>query len=144
MRVSPCPQRRRDTSVPELASSPEAVLPKRLGQPRGQMIGGDGVTSGRLPSLRRLFLQRPAESGQSCRLGNVHTLRVAGGLSLSVIWRGGPLTLRLVGDLLESGQDRGALVRCEVGVVVGMIEEWGQGGGNLVPGALSAEAVHLA
>lgn len=51
---------------------------------------------------------------------------------------------RLVGNLLQAGQDRGALDRCQVGaVVVGMIEEWCQGGGDVVPGALSTEAVHL-
>ncbi|WP_319056232.1 hypothetical protein [Streptomyces europaeiscabiei] len=56
----------------------------------------------------------------------------------------GASLLRLVGDLLQAGQDRGALDRREVGAtVVGMIEEWRQSGGDVVPGVLSTEAVHL-
>ncbi|MGW6645371.1 hypothetical protein [Streptomyces iakyrus] len=58
--------------------------------------------------------------------------------------RVGASLLRLVGDLLQAGQDRVALDRREAGaVVVGMIEEWCQGGGDVVSGALSTEAVHL-
>ncbi|MEU0914205.1 hypothetical protein [Streptomyces althioticus] len=50
----------------------------------------------------------------------------------------------LVGDLLQAGSDRSALSRREVGaVIIGMIEEWRQGGGDVVPRALSAESVHL-
>lgn len=50
----------------------------------------------------------------------------------------------LVGDLLQARSDRSALGRRKVGaVIIGMIEEWRQGGGDVVPRALSAEAVHL-
>src|SRR5689334_18255084 len=112
---------------------------RRLDRPPPRSTAGRLSALGCSPPGRRLLAtvsrwHQPASADEEvdvllhAELQDDHEL--AGVVEVPLEKRVDASLVRLVGDLLQAGQDRGALDRCQVGaVVVGMIEEWRHDGG---------------